>query len=198
MGNKKYLFGITPETDLERQIVTSDVFREGMTWGKPRNGHPEGKVGIHVAGILNWIDACPWQGDRRDLRLVTLLHDIGKYKVKYSQNGHLVGDPHAVFSGQIARQFTEDSRILGVIKYHSKPFSFYRKERDKNRFDEEKFIGTFSSLDLDLLTKFNYADLFERDNAPAYWFENKCLELGLIYRRASEDLGERKDVRSGS
>jgi DnaJ-class molecular chaperone len=36
------------ETELEKTIISDKDFIEGALWGKPRNGHPEGKVFIHI------------------------------------------------------------------------------------------------------------------------------------------------------
>ena len=32
------------------------MLQEGLAWGKPRRGHPEGTVGAHVADLLEAID----------------------------------------------------------------------------------------------------------------------------------------------
>ena len=42
----------TPETDLERALSSDPVLEEGLAWGEPRRGHPEGSVGAHVADLL--------------------------------------------------------------------------------------------------------------------------------------------------
>jgi hypothetical protein len=48
---------ITPEGDLERQLLDDRDIRAGLDWGEPRPGHPEAKVAAHVAGMLALIDA---------------------------------------------------------------------------------------------------------------------------------------------
>ena len=37
------------ETALERRIAAEPEWREGVEWGQPRPGHPEGAVKHHVA-----------------------------------------------------------------------------------------------------------------------------------------------------
>ncbi len=55
---------------------------EGLAWGRPRKGHPEGAVGNHVADLLTTIDAWGETGGRRsDLRFIALVHDGFKYAV---------------------------------------------------------------------------------------------------------------------
>jgi len=36
--------GFQPETELERRIARDPELLEGLAWGKPRTGHPEGTV----------------------------------------------------------------------------------------------------------------------------------------------------------
>ncbi len=48
--------GFEPESDLERVVVEQPALLEGLAWGKPRRGHPEGCVGHHVAELLKRIN----------------------------------------------------------------------------------------------------------------------------------------------
>ena len=43
---------LKPETELEVRLLENPLFQEGLNWGKPRFGHPEGKVGLHVRDVL--------------------------------------------------------------------------------------------------------------------------------------------------
>ena len=176
---ERNIFDVTPETDLERKIFTSGQFYEGMDFGEPRLGHPEGKVGIHTKGVLDAIDRENWQTYRQSLRLVALLHDIGKVHTRYSEQGKLIGEPHAIISERIARKFLNDENVLGVIGKHSRYNSYYRKLNAVGKFNSEAFRAEFKALDLKLLTRFIYCDLFERDQTPARWFEQTCIREDL-------------------
>ncbi|MFH1592751.1 MAG: HD domain-containing protein [Candidatus Woesearchaeota archaeon] len=186
--DKTHLFGIVPECDLEERIVSSREFKEGMSFGGPREGHPEGRVGVHVTGVLNRIDKENWPNYRKRLRLVALLHDMGKIQTRYSENGHLVGEPHALISERIARQFIDDENVLGAIRLHDRYYSFYRTLQDKFRFNPEKFKEAFQNIDLGLLIRFVYCDLFERDQTPARWFEEMCVSQGLVDKEVTGKL----------
>ena len=48
--------GFAPESELERRLIADPQLREGLAWGKPRSGHPEGSVGAHVADLLETVD----------------------------------------------------------------------------------------------------------------------------------------------
>ena len=40
---------LKPETELEHKLISDKEFIEGVLWGEPREGHPEGQVIFHVA-----------------------------------------------------------------------------------------------------------------------------------------------------
>ena len=65
-----------PESDVERRLLEDPQLQRGWAWGKPRHGHPEGAVGRHVQAML--AEIAPDDPLRRDLRLLTLLHDTFK------------------------------------------------------------------------------------------------------------------------
>ena len=72
-----------PETELERRC-RDPVLREGLAWGKPRRGHPEG------ASARTW-PTCSRRSSAgarpasaaRELRFLALVHDSLKYRVQH-------------------------------------------------------------------------------------------------------------------
>jgi len=57
--------GYRAESDLERAVATKPALLEGLRWGKPRKGHPEGSVGRHVADLLHRLDRADENSDSR-------------------------------------------------------------------------------------------------------------------------------------
>lgn len=169
---------ISGETDLERNILQSDVFEIAASFGHARKGHEEAEVGIHIKQILDFIDKKDWQKYRSDLRLLALLHDLGKYRVEYSEKGHVIGKGHSQHSLEISRELLSDERLLGIIGIHDKYIQFY-KASESGKFKPAKFITTYSGIDLETMTRFNYADSNNREKNSVVWFENKCHDLGL-------------------
>ena len=51
-----------PENELERKLIADPELLEGLAWGKPRSGHPEGSVAAHVADMLETVDR--WVAER--------------------------------------------------------------------------------------------------------------------------------------
>lgn len=168
---------ISPETELERRIVSSPVFEIGTALYLA--GRRQKTVLTHITEILTFIDRQPWQQYREDLRLLALLHDLGKHKVLRNEIGKILGDPHSVISEHIAEEFTSDQSLLYSIRIHDKYYGFHKRNLD-GHFDRRRFIKIFSPANLDLLRRFNYADSNDREKISTIWFEDEAYSLGLI------------------
>lgn len=132
--NMKYQIGeekeietlLQPETPLEARILQQEDFRQGLMWGEPRYGHPEGKVVLHVREVLDNVDQLPIDADtRRQLRLVALIHDTFKHLEKkgfprdWSQH-------HSILALQFAQQFISDQLVLDTIELHDEAYYVWR------------------------------------------------------------------------
>jgi hypothetical protein len=133
---EKLIAGFVPENELERAIVQDPALLEGLAWGKPRQGHPEGSVGAHVADLLHRIDAQGEHGERRAaLRFIALVHDAFKNRVrewlpKVGENHH------AMRARRFAERYTDDERLLSVIELHDRPYAIWRRMKRRRRLDE--------------------------------------------------------------
>ena len=170
----------SPETGLELRIVSSKVFKECldiMSFGK---GHREKNLAEHISQILGYIDRQPqWIDYRGDLRLMALLHDLGKKRVKRDERGNVINKGHSAYSAEIANSFIDDPRLLYLISIHDKYFGFY-KSHQRGKFREDKFLNVFGQADLETLRRFNYADSNNREKQSVMWFEDMALDRGLI------------------
>ena len=170
---------IIPENDLEREIVNSNIFKEAISFGYLRDGHSEATVGNHISQILAYIDNQEWDEYRGDLRLLALLHDLGKKDVCF-EKGRVMGPGHMKISQEISKRFIPHRPdLLDIIGAHDKYYHFYVRFQKKGKFNAEKFIALHAPLALDLLIRFSYADCNDRESDSVKWFEDKCRELGL-------------------
>ena len=143
--------GFNPETDLERALARDPVLREGLAWGRPRRGHPEGSVGAHVADLLETIDRWGETGTRREeLRFLALVHDSLKYRVQ-SWRPKTGENHHATRARRFAERYTDDERLLATIEQHDRPYNLWRRGRRRRRPEEQalaEMIGRIPDLDL--------------------------------------------------
>lgn len=131
--------GFQPETDLERRLAGDSELLRGWAWGKPRAGHPEGTVGVHVADLIETIERWGEAGERRaELRFITLVHDALKFRVREwrPKRGE---NHHAMRARRLAERYTADERLLAAIEQHDRPYSLWRRMSRTGQPDESAF-----------------------------------------------------------
>jgi hypothetical protein len=173
---------VTPETDLERAVLADPVLREGLAWGKPRRGHPEGTVGAHVASLLGTIDRWGETGRRREeLRFLAIIHDSLKYRVKdwLPRTGE---NHHATRARRFAERYTADERLLATIEQHDRPYNIWRKAERKGRPDDHALNEMIDRIpDVDLFLRFVELDgsTEGKNHEPIRWLKSELAQRGL-------------------
>jgi hypothetical protein len=161
------------------------VLQEGLAWGEPRRGHPEGAVGRHVADLLETIERWGETGQRReDLRFLALVHDSLKYRVKnwLPRTGE---NHHATRARRFAEGYTDDERLLAAIEQHDRPYNLWRKMRRKGRPDEHGLNEMLDRIpDLDLFVRFVELDgsTEGKNPEPLHWFRSELGRRGAFER----------------
>src|SRR5215211_3471368 len=113
--------GFTPENDLERHISEDEDLIEGLAWGEPRSGHPEGRVAAHVEDLLETLEGWDEPPERRSkLRFIALVHDSFKHDV-IEKLPRLGRNHHADRARRFAERYTDDETILCTIQHHDRP-----------------------------------------------------------------------------
>jgi hypothetical protein len=173
---------VEPETDRERELLADPVLREGLAWGKPRRGHPEGTVGAHVEDLLATIDGWGETGTRREeLRFLAMVHDSQKNKVKdwLPRTGE---NHHATRARRFAERYTDDERLLATIEQHDRPYNIWRKAQRKGRQDDHALNEMIDRIpDLDLFVRFVELDgsTEGKNHEPLRWLKAELAQRGL-------------------
>jgi hypothetical protein len=164
--------GFAPENELERAVASDPELLRGLAWGRPRPGHPEGRVGAHVADLLERIDARGEPEPRRsELRLIALVHDSFKHEVRerLPRTGR---NHHAMRARRFAERYIDDERLLSVIELHDRPYAIWRRMRRTGRLDERALRRMMERVpDLDLFVAFVELDgsTEGKDFEPIRW-----------------------------
>jgi hypothetical protein len=175
--------GFQPENDRERALSGDDRLLQGLAWGKPRQGHPEGTIGAHVGQLLATLDA--W-GDpeplRSDLRFIALVHDSVKGEVKdmLPKTGE---NHHAMRARRLAESYTDEERLLGTIEQHDRPYAIWRKMKRKGKLDEATFDEMLARIpDKRLFLRFVELDGSSeaKDPEPVRWFRGELEKRGEL------------------
>jgi hypothetical protein len=175
--------GFEPETELERQVTAEPELLEGLAWGEPRAGHPEGAVGTHVSHLLETLDQSGETGERRELlRFMALVHDSFKYQVR--ERLPRVGENHhAMRARRFAERFTDDDRLLAAIQFHDRPYALWRKLQRKGKLDERGFRRMMRCIpDPELFLRFIELDGSTEGKRPEpiEWFRDELARRDVI------------------
>ena len=175
--------GFTPESELERTLSADPVLQEGLAWGKPRYGHPEGSVGAHVSDLLATIDRWGETGKRRDeLRFLALVHDSLKYMV-HNWRPKTGENHHAMRARRFAEGYVDDERLLATIEQHDRPYSLWRKFRRSGRLHEHAVSEMLERIpDLDLFIRFVELDgsTEGKNHEPIRWLKAELGRRGVF------------------
>lgn len=168
---------LLPETELEATLLRLPAFRQGLMWGEPRFGHPEGKVVLHVREVMDNIDKLDIAPlTRRRLRLIALVHDAFKYLEDKSTPRNW-DRHHAVIAREFLEAYTSDRAVLDVIELHDEAYYAWRAihlyrniEEGESRF--ERLLDRLGE-NRDLYFHFFKCDTEtgDKNQAPLRWVE---------------------------
>jgi hypothetical protein len=174
---------LRPENPLEAILLETAEFQEGLLWGKPRFGHPEGLVGLHVREVLDNVEHCAANENMREqLRMIAIAHDTFKFR-EFNLGKRL--KHHGLLAREFMERFTNDATLLDIIELHDEAFYTWRMAELMGQTDLaaerlENLLGRIGN-NLPLYFAFYKCDTQTGDKvqAPLYWFEQKIKELGL-------------------
>ncbi len=117
---------LQPENALERQLLAVPAFRQGLCWGVPRFGHPEGQIYKHIIEVYANIDRLPLDAAiRTRLRLIALVHDTFKYNEDKGRPRDW-SRHHGVLARRFLEPFTDDQELLTVVELHDEAYYAWR------------------------------------------------------------------------
>jgi hypothetical protein len=182
---------ITPETQLERELLADPRLRAGLDWGAPRAGHPEGPVADHVAAILAAIatdDPLP-----SNLRFLALVHDSFKAEVRPHERWSPDND-HAKLARRFAERYTSDERLLAALALHDEPYWIWRNADAP----EQALQPLLERLpDPELFARFIELDAANegKDLTFLWWFRRELAIAGRLPTHSpTAPDGDREDV----
>lgn len=178
---------LQPETELERRMLMHPAFLEGLHWGVPRFGHPEGKVLYHIREVLDNIDRLLLTAHtRRQLRIIAFAHDTFKYKEDK-------GTPRdwTKHHGIYARKFLEDievssKEVLEVTEWHDEAYFCWRmihlfKQTEEGHARLQQLLHRIAGFD-QLFYLFFKCDTQtgDKNQAPLRWFEQNVPGIEVV------------------
>ena len=177
---------LKPETELERQFLADPDFREGLFYGKPRYGHPEGQVLYHIPEVLANVDKLDISKEtRRHLRIITFVHDTFK-------NIEDKGSPrdwtkhHSVYARKFLEKFEVEDFLLTITELHDEAYYCWRLAALYNA--PEKSKARLAALLRQLKDKVQLYYLFfkcdtqtgDKIQTPVRWFEETVEGIEVV------------------
>lgn len=167
---------ISPETALEEKLLQTPEFSEGLVWGTPRFGHPEGQVLYHINEVLANIEQLTLGTiERETLRLVAIVHDTFKFQeaeLRIRESNYT--KHHGILARQFMEQYTDDERVLKLIELHDEAYYTWKiKDEEHRKSHIERLISRLGD-DLQLFYAFFICDTLtgDKDPQPISWFES--------------------------
>jgi hypothetical protein len=121
---------LRPEPPIEQTLLGVAEFRQGLLWGEPRFGHPEGKVAFHVREVLDNVERIPGLDalSRQRLRLVALAHDTFKYAEDRSRPRDW-SKHHGLLARRFMERYTDDRVVLDLLETHDDAYYIWMRSR---------------------------------------------------------------------
>ncbi len=178
---------LRPENQLEFDLLQTPEFREGMQWGKPRPGHPEGRVLLHVREVLDNIESLPLaDADRVDLRLVAFAHDTFKYREdQLSHQGNPVHHGH--LAARYLKQWNVPKRVQELVHWHDEAYyswRMYQLGMEEDSLTRLSHLIQQLSPWWSLFEAFFRADTLtgDKDPAPLTWLKKWQPKVQMYHR----------------
>lgn len=180
---------IQPFNETEEKVINDLEFQKGVQYGKPRPGHPEGKVLMHIIEVLKNIEDKfnenkLSQFAYADLRFIAIVHDSFKYKVDKSKpkNGN---NHHAVIAKNFANKFINNKSLLQIIENHDEAYNAYNVGAKKGKWKKAEERANFlidNMIDINLFFIFYECDnnTGNKSNENVIWFKELCQNKGLM------------------
>lgn len=178
---------LTPETQQEQLIINHPDWQKGALWGKPRYGHPEGKILYHIEEVLQNVEkASPNAQIRQDLRFITITHDTFKYK-EHRGFPRDWSRHHAMIARQFSEDYTDNQGLLDVIELHDEAYYIWKMQRKlfKQQAANKRLDSFLQRLgdNLQLFYLFFKCDTQTGDKTqvPIQWFEETVKDIDIVH-----------------
>lgn len=160
--------------------VTSDPrYLKNIEYGKPRSGHPEGKVKYHIAELEKNLESMKSKGisEEQYWKLKFLIHVHDTFKAEAVPDSRIDHpDSHASLARKFASEFTDDTDLLNMIQYHDVNFALWKQFKATGFHDAERFSDLLAAIiDWELFLMFLILDGSTSGKNPAKigWFINE-------------------------
>jgi hypothetical protein len=158
-------------------LITADPrYKEGIAYGKPRTGHPEGRVVDHIKQLdANLDKLVPLLSSEEFFKLRILIHVHDSFK-HVAKRDSAIEDPwsHASLAREFLAEFSDDEDLLRMVQYHDLGFALWKQFEAKGKYSYDRLESSILSRmqDVELFLLFTIIDGFTpgKDHTKIRWF----------------------------
>jgi hypothetical protein len=165
--------------EVVQRIMTDSRYLTNIEFGRPRSGHPEGKVRYHIAELEQNLESLKARGltELQYWKLMFLIHIHDSFKAEAVPDSPISSPKsHASIARQFAAQFTKDGDLLNMVQYHDVNFALWKQFSSTGSYDFERFSALLAAIiDWDLFLIFIIIDGSTKGKDPekVRWFINE-------------------------
>jgi hypothetical protein len=164
--------------EIVQQVMVDERYLKNIEYGKPRSGHPEGKVKFHIEEMEVNLESLKARGisDDQYWKLMFLIHVHDSFKAEAVPDSPISSPKsHASLARKFAVEFTDDVDLLNMVQYHDVNHALWKQFSSTGSYDLERFSALLAAIiDWDLFLMFIIIDGSTKGKDPAKvrWFIN--------------------------
>jgi len=157
------------------QVKSDRRYIRNVEYGKPRSGHPEGKVKFHIAELeVNLEKLTPRISAEQYWKLKFLIHVHDSFKAEAVPDSPILSpNSHASLARKFASEFTDDEDLLNMIQFHDVNFALWKQFAVTGSYNMERLADQLNAIkDWDLFLLFLIIDGCTKGKDPEKlrWF----------------------------
>ena len=161
--------------EIIERIISDPCYLKNIEYGKPRSGHPEGKVKYHIADLEENLEKLASRiSDEQYWKLKFLIHVHDSFKADAVTDAPIASpNSHASLARKFASEFTDDADLLNMIQFHDVNFALWKQFAATGSYDVDRFKSLLETIqDWDLFLMFLVLDGGTKGKDPnkVSWF----------------------------
>lgn len=148
--------------EIIEKIRADPRYQRNIEYGKPRSGHPEGKVKYHIANLEANLEKLASRGiaEEQYSKLKLLIHVHDTFKAEAIPDEPIISpNSHASLAKKFASEFTTDGDLLNMIQFHDVNYALWKQFAATGTYDISRFENLLETIqDWDLFLMFLIID----------------------------------------
>lgn len=165
--------------EIVRKILADPRYLKNIEYGKPRSGHPEGRVKYHIAELERNLEKLSLRGisEEQYWKLKFLIHVHDTFKADAIPDSAILSpNSHASLARKFAFEFIDDADLLNMIQLHDVNYALWLQFDRTGSYDVQRFENLLETIqDWDLFLMFLMIDgcTSGKEASKLVWFINE-------------------------